>query len=71
MSDQPTYTVMVGEQEIRLPKGPWKYNGQDTGSLSIAATQAKHNHEILLSIGIDESTIVDWEDRGILNSALD
>lgn len=70
-ADQPTYTVMVGEQEIRLPKGPWKFNGQDTGTLSPAATQGKHNHEVLLEIGVDESTISDWEDRRILTSPSD
>ena len=70
-ADQPTYTVLVGNQEIRLPKGPWKFNGQDTGALSPAARQGKHNHEVLAALGIDESTIREWEERRILASTPD
>ena len=68
---QPTYTVLVGNQEIRLPKGPWKFNGQDTGALSPAAKKGKHNHEILAELGIDESTIREWEERRILTGTPD
>ena len=36
-SADPTYTSLVGDHEIRLPKGPWLFNGKDSGALSAAA----------------------------------
>lgn len=67
-AEQPTYAITVGDQEMRLLKGPWKFNGQDTGALSRAATRGEHNREVLASIGIDEATIKQWEEQGILSS---
>ena len=31
-SADPTYTSLVGDLEIRLPKGPWLFDGKDTGA---------------------------------------
>ena len=65
----PTYTTMVGEREVRLPKGPWLFDGEDTGALAPAAARGAHNHEILSQVGIDQQTIAAWEAAGILSSA--
>ena len=64
----PTYTTIVGGQELRLPKGPWLFNGEDSGALSPAAFRGEHNHEILGEVGIDEQTIANWEASGMLSS---
>lgn len=63
---QPTYTTMAGDQELRLPKGPWLFNGEDTGELPLAAPRGAHNREVLAQIGIDEATMAAWEAAGIL-----
>ena len=67
-ADQPTYTTMVGDREIRLPKGPWKFDGKDTGDLTQAASRGAHNREVLAQIGVDDATIAAWESAGILSS---
>ena len=46
-SADPTYTSLVGEHEIRLPKGPWLFDGKDTGALSTAALRGANNREVL------------------------
>ena len=68
-ADQPTYLSNIGDREIHLPKGPWKFNGEGTGDLSPAATRGKNNHTVLSQIGIDEATIIAWEEKGILSCA--
>ena len=68
-ADQPTYTSMVGDQEVQLPKGPWKFNGEDTGELTPAALRGAHNTEVLTQLGVDASTIKQWQQDGILTSA--
>ena len=67
-SADPTYTITVGEQELRLPKGPWLFDGNDTGTLSPAASRGEHNHDVLTEVGIDDETISAWERSGILSS---
>ena len=69
-SADPTYTSLVGDQEIRLPKGPWLFNGRDSGALSAAAPRGANNHEVLSEVGFDEATLRAWEDAGILSSDL-
>ena len=64
---QPTYEIEVGEHKVRLPKGPWLFDGQDTGELAPAAQQGTHNREILASAGFDETTINNLYERGILH----
>ena len=64
---KPTYEVAIGEQTIRLPKGPWRFNGRDTGALPLASTQGADNREVLREIGIDESFIDELYKRGILH----
>ena len=44
---EPTYEVSVGEETIRLPKGPWRFNGRDSGALPAAPKQGADNREIL------------------------
>ncbi len=66
---QPTYSVEVGEHTVRLPKGPWLFDGQDSGALTVAADQGTHNKEILREVGLDESTITRLYERGILHGA--
>ena len=63
---QPTYEIQVGDRSVRLPKGPWLFDGQDSGALSPAADQGAHNREILLESGLDEGAINDLYVRGIL-----
>ncbi|MEQ9587985.1 MAG: CaiB/BaiF CoA-transferase family protein [Parvibaculaceae bacterium] len=67
-SADPTYTTSVGEQELRLPKGPWLFDGEDSGTLSPAASRGEHNHHVLAQVGIDNETISAWESSGILSS---
>ncbi|MEM7099435.1 MAG: CoA transferase [Pseudomonadota bacterium] len=62
----PTYTSEVGDHTLRLPKGPWLFDGEDTGELTPAASRGQHNREILTQAGIDEVTITAWEEAGIL-----
>lgn len=64
---EPTYTTMIAEQPLRLPKGPWRFNGRDSGALSPAVPRGTHNHEVLAEIGVDEATISAWEANGILH----
>ena len=64
----PTYVTMVGDRELRLPKGPWRFDGEDTGALLPAARRGEHNREVLSQIGIDAHTIQAWEAAGILSS---
>ena len=69
-SADPTYTSLVGDHEIRLPKGPWLFNGKDSGALSGAAPRGANNHEVLSEVGFDEATLRAWQDAGILSSDL-
>ena len=69
-SADPTYTSLVGDHEIRLPKGPWLFNGKDSGALSVAAPRGANNREVLSEAGFDDATIKAWEDAGILSSDL-
>jgi crotonobetainyl-CoA:carnitine CoA-transferase CaiB-like acyl-CoA transferase len=69
-SADPTYTSLVGDHEIRLPKGPWLFNGKDSGALSVAAPRGANNHEVLSEVGFDDATLRAWEDAGILSSDL-
>ena len=69
-SADPTYTSLVGDHEIRLPKGPWLFNGRDSGALSVAAPRGANNHEVLSEVGFDEATLRAWQDAGILSSDL-
>ena len=64
----PTYTSLGGDLEIRLPKGPWLFDGEDTGSLSAAAPKGANNREVLYEVGFDDATITAWEDAGILSA---
>ena len=64
----PTYTSLVGDLEIRLPKGPWLFDGEDTGSLSAAVPRGANNREVLYEVGFDDATITAWEDAGILSA---
>ena len=64
---KPTYEVVIGEQTIRLPKGPWRFNGRDTGALPLASTQGADNREVLREIGISESSIDELYKLGILH----
>ena len=69
-SADPTYTSLVGDHEIRLPKGPWLFNGKDSGALSVAAPRGANNREVLSEVGFDDATLRAWEDAGILSSDL-
>ena len=69
-SADPTYTSLVGDHEIRLPKGPWLFNGKDSGALSVAAPRGANNREVLSEVGFDEATLRAWQDAGILSSDL-
>lgn len=64
---QPTYEVEVGEHTVRLPKGPWLFDGQDSGALSVAANQGADNQVILHELGLDEHSIDALYDKGILH----
>ena len=63
---QPTYEIEVGEHTVRLPKGPWIFDGQDSGALAPAVKQGTHNREVLREAGIDEATINGLYEREIL-----
>ena len=63
----PTYEIEVGEKKVRLPKGPWLFDGRDSGALSPAAKQGAHNSEILEEVGIDASTIEKLYEIGVLH----
>ena len=67
---QPTYDVEVGGRTVRLPKGPWLFDGRDSGALPVAAAQGTHNREILREAGLDENTINALYERGVLHEAL-
>ena len=67
-ASDPTYTSLVGDLEIRLPKGPWLFDGEDTGSLSAAVPKGANNREVLYEVGFDDATIKAWEDAGILSA---
>ncbi|MEM7469521.1 MAG: CoA transferase, partial [Pseudomonadota bacterium] len=60
------YKIAVGDSEVRLPKGPWRFNGKDTGPLFPAANQGAHNKEILQELGVKDSEIQALYERGIL-----
>lgn len=66
----PTYEIEVGDQTVRLPKGPWRFSGKDTGSLAPAANQGAHNREILTAAGLDSPSIDELYRRGILHEVL-
>lgn len=64
---QPTYEIEVGAQTVRLPKGPWRFCGQDTGALTPAAHQGADNRDILHELGLDDARIEALQARGILH----
>ena len=66
---EPTYEIEVGEKKVRLPKGPWLFEGQDSGALTPAAKQGAHNREVLEEAGVEKSTIAELYERDILYEA--
>ena len=66
---EPTYEVSVGEETIRLPKGPWRFNGRDSGALPAAPKQGADNREILQEIGIDGASVDELYRLGILQGS--
>ena len=66
---EPTYEVSVGEETIRLPKGPWRFNGRDSGALPAAPKQGADNREILREIGIDDASVDELYKLGILQGS--
>ena len=66
---EPTYEVSVGEETIRLPKGPWRFNGRDSGALPAAPKQGADNREILQEIGIGDASIDELYRLGILQGS--
>ena len=66
---EPTYEVSVGEETIRLPKGPWRFNGRDSGALPAAPKQGADNREILQEIGIDDASVDELYRLGILQGS--
>ena len=66
---EPTYEVSVGEETIRLPKGPWRFNGRDSGALPAAPKQGADNREILQEIGIDDASVDELYKLGILQGS--
>ena len=63
---QPIYEVDVGDHKVRLPKGPWLFDGQDSGALPAAAMQGAHNREVLAEAGVDDAIVDSLYERGIL-----
>lgn len=66
---QPYYTVEVDGRELRLMRGPWRFDGRSTAPLPLAATQGAHNAEVMAELGATESEIADLVDRGVLRSS--
>ncbi|MGR8947985.1 MAG: CaiB/BaiF CoA transferase family protein [Gammaproteobacteria bacterium] len=66
---QPTYEIEVGKHTVRLPKGPWLFDGEDSGALAPAAIQGAHNREVLAEAGVDAETIKSLYDKGVLHEA--
>ena len=66
---EPTYEVSVGEETIRLPKGPWRFNGRASGALPAAPKQGADNREILQEIGIDDASVDELYRLGILQGS--
>lgn len=63
---QPTYAITVGSSVIRLPKAPWRFNGEDSGALSPAVRQGSHSREVLRELGVPEEQIDALVEQGIL-----
>ncbi len=63
----PTYEVEIGEKKVRLPKGPWLFDGRDSGALFPAVKQGAHNREVLEEVGMDASSIEQLYERGVLH----
>ncbi|WP_419841542.1 CaiB/BaiF CoA transferase family protein [Candidatus Poriferisodalis sp.] len=65
---QPYYTVETEGRELRLMRGPWKFDGQSTAALRPAAAQGADNAEIMAEIGATIEQIADLTKRGVLRS---
>lgn len=63
---EPTYQLDIEGTPIRLPKGPWRFDGTDTGALAVAATQGQHNEEILGELGYGTARIQELEASRVL-----
>ena len=66
---KPTYEVSVGATTVRLTKGPWRFDGQDSGALSAAAAQGAHNDEVLVELGLGADQIAGLRAAGILRES--
>ncbi|MEM7543255.1 MAG: CaiB/BaiF CoA-transferase family protein [Pseudomonadota bacterium] len=64
---QPTYEIEIGNRSVRLPKGPWRFSGEDTGALSPAAHQGAHNREVLAEAGLTQAQIDSLYEQGIVH----
>ena len=66
---QPYYTVEADGRELRLMRGPWRFDGLSTAPLPLAAAQGAHNAEVMAELGATESEIADLAERGVLRSS--
>ena len=64
---EPTYDINIGEQPFKLPKGPWRFDGESTDALSRAVHLGAHNREVMREAGLDDTAIDALLARGILH----
>ncbi|MEM7255006.1 MAG: CaiB/BaiF CoA-transferase family protein, partial [Pseudomonadota bacterium] len=65
----PTYRIEVDDHTVQLPKGPWRFDGEDSGPLTKAAKQGEHNRQVLRECGLDDEAINALIATGILVAA--
>ena len=66
VATEPTYEIMIGSEAVRLTKGPWRFDGEDSGALSLAAAQGAHNDEVLRELGVGAERIEALRAAGVL-----
>ncbi len=62
----PTYEISSGSTTIRLMKGPWRFDGEGSAPLPVAAAQGAHNEAVLLELGLSPAEIETLSKRRIL-----
>lgn len=63
---EPTYEVTAGSATVRLLKGPWRFDGEGSRPLPVAAAQGAHNEAVLHELGLSPSEIESLTARRIL-----
>ena len=63
---KPTCEITVGSTPVRLMKGPWRFDGEDSGPLAVAAGHGAHNETVLHELGLSTTDIEALVARRIL-----